>query len=174
MGNLQLIFPHESLKNKAEKFCQEFFDAGEKTINGSYKLDMPQMGYEEWVALMRSNTLKESVDPKFGVSETYFAVNNDGEIIGIINFRHDLTPFYANTGHVGCSVRPSCRKKGYATEMVSLILQKAKAAGLQELKLVCRQSNVSSAKVIMKNGGVVVRTFGDKDDLKDEYVITLK
>lgn len=174
MEKIRLVFPEENRKEDALAFRQEFFDAGEQTINGSYKLDMPQYSYEEWVALMRENLSKETVDPKFGMSETYFAVDERNYIVGIINFRHELTPFYAKAGHVGCSVRPSCRGKGYGTEMVRAILDHARCAGIEELKLVCKRSNVASAKVIMKSGGVAVRAFGEGTDLRDEYVICIK
>jgi predicted acetyltransferase len=59
-----------------------------------------------------------------------FAVNDEGGIIGIVNFRHSLTDFYKDSGHIGCSVRPSQRKKGYATEILRQTLQIAKEQGL--------------------------------------------
>ena len=173
MGMIRLVFPDETMKSAALEFRQEFFDAGEKTINGSYKLDMEQYSYEEWVEMMRENLSPETVSPKFGVPETYFAVDKSEKIVGIINFRHELTPFYANAGHVGLSVRPSCRKMGYAAAMLGEILSNARRADLEEIKLVCRRSNVASARMIVKNGGKLVRSFGNADDLRDEYCIAL-
>lgn len=173
MSKIKLIFPTEDMKAAALAFKQEFFDAGERTIYGSYKFDMEQYSYEKWVQMMRDNLSAETVSPKFGVSETYFAVNEEAEIVGIINFRHELTPFYADSGHVGCSVRPSCRGMGYGAAMLLEILDNARHAGLNEIKCVCKRSNVASANTIKKNGGVLVRTFGYNENLKDEYAIRI-
>lgn len=173
MGKIRLVFPTENMKAAALAFRQEFFDSGEKTIYGSYKFDMEQYSYEDWVQMMRDNLSTETVSSKFGVSETYFAVNEEAKIVGIINFRHELTPFYANSGHVGCSVRPSCRGQGYAADMLSEILKIAHRAGFEEIKCVCKRSNVASACTIRKNGGTIVRTFGEEENWKDEYIIRI-
>ena len=161
------------MQDAALEFKQEFFDAGENTINGSYKLDMDRYTYAEWLEILKSNLTMETANPKFGVSETYFAVNEAGVIVGVINFRHTLTPFYSNSGHVGYSVRPSCRKQGYATMMLAAILSQACKAGLTEIKLVCEQSNIASVKTIVNNGGKLIRTFSEGDSLYLEYSISL-
>lgn len=173
MNKIKLIFPVESMEERAIEFRQEFFSAGETSISGSYKFDMCRHTYAEWLQILKDNLSKETVNPKFGVSETYFAVSEGNNIVGIINFRHDITPFYSNSGHIGYSVRPTQRGKGYATEMLKAVLAKAKEAGLREVKLVCKQSNVASAKVIEKNGGRLVRTFGEVTELREEYVIDI-
>ena len=173
MQKIKLVFPEDCMKEDALHFKQEFFDAGERTINGSYKLDMDRYTYAEWLEILKSNLTMETANPKFGVSETYFAVNEAGVIIGIINFRHTLTPFYSNSGHVGYSVRPTYRKQGYATMMLAAILPRACQAGLTEIKLVCEQSNIASVKTIVNNGGKLIRTFGESNDLYNEYCITL-
>jgi len=155
------------------EFRQEFFDAGEQTISGSYKWDTNRYTYSEWLNILKSNLTTETANPKFGVSETYFAVNEEEVIVGIINFRHTLTDFYINSGHVGYSVRPSYRKQGYATRILSTILSNACKAGLTEIKLVCEQSNIASIKTIVNSGGKLIRTFGESGDLYNEYCITL-
>jgi len=173
MNKIRLIFPVESMEESAVEFRQEFFAAGETSISGSYKFDMNRHTYAEWLQILRGNLSLETVNPKFGVSETYFAVNEENEIVGIINLRHTLTEFYRDSGHIGYSVRPSQRGKGYATEMLNAALEKAREAGLQEVKLVCKQSNIASAKVIAKNGGKLVRTFGEDEECREEYCIKI-
>lgn len=173
MQNIKFVFPEKKMKDDALEFKQEFFDAGEHTIYGSYKLDMNRYTYDEWLEILKSNLTTETANPKFGVSETYFAVNEEDVIVGIINFRHTLTDFYSNSGHVGYSVRPSYRKQGYATKMLSAILSNACKAGLTEIKIVCEQSNIASIKTIVNNGGKLIRTFGESGNLYNEYCITL-
>jgi predicted acetyltransferase len=56
-------------------------------------------------------------------------------------------------GHIGYSVRPSERQKGYATKMLSLVLKKAQALGITHILITCSDDNIASARVIEKNGG---------------------
>ncbi len=173
MKKVSLIFPRKDMESAAEEFKQEFFDAGEKSISGSYKFDMNRYSYTEWLQNLVDNLSEDTANPKFGVSETYFALDEDGNIVGIINFRHTMTEFYENSGHIGYSVRPSQRNKGYATEMLSLVLGKAKEIDMNEILLVCKESNTASRSVIVKNGGKLQRTFGEGEERKEEYCIFL-
>ena len=173
MQNIKLVFPEEKMKDAALEFKQEFFDVGEKTIYGSYKLDTNRYTYDEWLEILKNNMAVKTANPKFGISETYFAVTEKGVIVGIINFRHTLADFYRNSGHIGYSVRPSCRKQGYATKMLSAILLNARKVGLTEIKLVCEQSNIASIKTIDNNGGKLVRIFQESDKWYNEYCIIL-
>ncbi len=156
---------------KALEFKSEFFENGEQTINGSYKLDMDRYTYSEWLQIIRDNLDKDKVNPKFGFSHTLFAINKDKKIIGIVNFRHVLTDFYKNSGHIGYSVRPLERKKGYATEILRQTLDYAKKQGLSEVFLVCKRDNEASKKTIIKNNGSLIRTFFDSEIEYQEYRI---
>ena len=85
------------------------------------------------------------------VTDTFFAVDESGKIVGIIDFRHELKGFLVDFGHTGYSVRPSERKKGYATQMLSLIMQVAKEAGLAHLQLSVEHTNEPSVKTIIRD-----------------------
>jgi len=171
---IRLVFPEKDMEAAALAFRQEFFDVGEASINGSYKLDTNRYTYAEWLQILEENLSPETANPKFGVSGTWFGIDEDGAIVGIINFRHTLTEFYRNSGHIGYSVRPLQRRKGYATAMLGAVLEKAREAGLDEVKLVCRQSNIASARTIQKNGGKLLRIFGEEADPHEEYGIVLQ
>ena len=47
MQNIKLVFPEKKMKDDVLGFKQEFFDAGERTIYGSYKLDTNRYTYDE-------------------------------------------------------------------------------------------------------------------------------
>lgn len=64
---------------------------------------------------------------------------------------HELKGFLVDFGHTGYSVRPSERKKGYATQMLSLIMQVAKEAGLAHLQLSVERTNEPSVKTIIRD-----------------------
>ena len=76
--------------------------------------------YTEWCRSIDANTKEETVNPNWVITDTFFAVDDD-RIVGIIDFRHTLNDFLKDLGHCGYSVRPSERRKGFATEMPLLI-----------------------------------------------------
>jgi predicted acetyltransferase len=56
---------------------------------------------------------------------------------------------------------PSERRKGYATEMLRLALEKCKALGIEKALVTCDMNNVASAGTILKNGGVLENEVTD-------------
>lgn len=90
-------------------------------------------------------------------ANTYFFVRiSDDKIIGMINIRHELNEFLLNEGgHIGYSIRPSERKKGYGTLMLKLALQKCKELNLTKVLITCDKDNIASAKVIQNNNGIL-------------------
>ena len=113
---IQLVRPTEAMKELAIEFRQEFFEHGEFVINGSELFDKTD-DYAEWCKSIDANTKEETVNPNWVITDTFFAVDDD-RIVGIIDFRHTLNDFLKDLGHCGCSVRPSERRKGFATEMM--------------------------------------------------------
>jgi predicted acetyltransferase len=75
--------------------------------------------------------------------------------MGIIDIRHSLSEKYYYSGHIGYSIRPSLRGKGYGTEMLRLGLEKAKELKIKKVLLTCKKSNIASQKVIERNKGVL-------------------
>lgn len=173
MSAIHLIFPTPDLKAQALAFKQSFYDHNERTINGSYKLDNEKYTYEMWADLMERNRHAESADPRFGVSDTYFAADEDGNLVGILNIRYALTDFYKDSGHIGFSVVPQERRKGYATQMLSEALTICVKKGMRVIKLVCASDNVASRKTIINCGGEVSRLIFKETGCHAEYVIDL-
>ena len=116
MNRINLTFPTIDMEKDALEFKMKFYNNGEKTIFGSYQLDVDKYSFPEWLEIIQNNTSVDTANPKFGVSDTLFAVNEENEIVGIINIRYDMTEFYKNSGHIGYSVVPEKRMQGYATE----------------------------------------------------------
>ena len=172
MYKINLVFPSMEMELQALSFKREFFGNGEKTINGSYKFDMDKYTYSDWLQIIKNNLNEDTINPRFGLSHTLFAVNNEEEIIGIVNFRHSLTDFYKDSGHIGYSVRPSQRKKGCATEILRQTLEIAEKQGLNKVCLVCKKDNDASKKTIIKNNGLLNRTFKNNEIEYEEYYIS--
>ena len=86
----------------------------------------------------------------------------DGDFCGIIGFRWqrgtpDLPPHVL--GHIGYSVVPWKRRRGYATQALAGMLEHARSASLPYVELTTDEDNVASQRVIVANGGVLVERF---------------
>ncbi|MCR4431721.1 MAG: GNAT family N-acetyltransferase [Tepidanaerobacteraceae bacterium] len=159
MDELELVRPMPSHKNSAEEFKREFFSCGEKIINGSALLD--QMEYDKWLENVERNSSPETARKDWVVADTFFAVRKaDDRIIGMVDIRHNLDNEFLSKygGHIGYAVRPSERRKGYATQILKMALQHAKSIGLSRVMLGCYSDNLASIKTIEKCGGVLAET----------------
>ena len=169
---IKLIRPLKEHEKEALAFKKDFFDNGENTINGSELFDQTD-SYDSWLQAVTNNTSKATVNPEWVVTDTYFAIDENERIVGVIDFRHELKGFLKDFGNSGYSVRPSERKKGYATQMLSLILERAKETGLTSFQLSAEKSNTPSIKTIIKNGGKYSRSFTVNNEEADVYIIDL-
>ena len=86
----------------------------------------------------------------------------DGEFCGVIGFRWQPgtseLPRHV-LGHIGFSVVPWKRRRGYATRALQLLLPEVRAAGLPYVELTTNVTNVASQRVIEAAGGRVVERF---------------
>ena len=124
--------------------------------------------------LKNLDTMEETKDG-WVPDTTLFCFDRNGNIfVGTVNIRHYLNDKLLKTGgHIGDGVRPSERKKGYATEMLRLLLKYAKEIGLKYLHLSVERDNIPSIKTIVKNGGKIERSFEFEGELADIYLIEL-
>ena len=169
---IQLVRPTEERKEQAVEFRKEFFDHGEFVINGSELFDKTD-DYTEWCRTIDANTKEETVNPDWVITDTFFAVDDQDRIVGIIDLRHTLNDFLKDLGNCGYSVRPSERRKGIATEMLRQLLDVAKKAGMKELHLSVEKNNEPSIKTIIRNGGVYERSFDFDEEQADIYRIAV-
>jgi len=86
----------------------------------------------------------------------------DGEFCGSIGLRwqpgtNELPPYCL--GHVGYSVVPWKRRRGYATRALGRLLPLARDEGLDYIELTTVEDNEPSRRVIEANGGVLIGPF---------------
>jgi predicted acetyltransferase len=86
----------------------------------------------------------------------------DGEFCGVIGFRWqpgttELPPHVL--GHIGFSVVPWKRRRGYATRALALLLPDVAREGLEYVELTTDANNVGSQLAILANGGQLVEEF---------------
>ena len=129
--------------------------------------------YEKWLASVTANCKLETKNPDWVLTDTFFAINDDGRIVGIIDLRHELKGFLVDFGNSGYSVRPTERKKGHATKMLQQIMVVAKEAGMTSLQLSVEKNNEPSVKTIIHHGGIYERSFKYEGKAADVYRIYL-
>ena len=130
---------------------------------------------KDWIDQVKLYKNKETT-PLIPIDQYIYVRESDNKIVGVIQIRYDLNDYFNNfAGHIGYSVCPSERKKGYATQMLKLVLPKCKELGLDKILITCLPDNVGSKKVIMNNGGVYESTVYDEshDRYLERYWITL-
>ena len=100
----------------------------------------------------------------------FFLLDTERQILlGAVNIRHKLNEgLLRNGGHIGDGIRPSERRKGYATEMIRLALIECKKLGLEKVLMVCEKDNIGSAKSIINNGGVLENEITNPDGSVDQ------
>ena len=158
--NLTLTLPEPRHEAEALAYRREFIDRGETAIQGGGGLFAAE-NYESWLETI--TLAMYSPRPGWVRATTYFAI--DGErIIGTIQIRHTLNDSLKKIGgHIGYSIRPSERRKGYGAYMLSLTLEKCRLLGIEKALVTCDENNVASAKTILKNGGVLENEVKEPD-----------
>ncbi len=98
---------------------------------------------------------------------TYICVRkSDCVVVGFCQIRHFLNLYlYKYSGHIGYSVRPSERRKGYAKWMLSEALRICASKGMTRAMVSCLEHNEASRKTILTNGGEYIETvFYDAEE----------
>ena len=144
-------------KEEIIAMCQELemTNAIDKYEGASSLKNVLTDGYEEW---LKSNELDkhiEDIKPEWSNATNYVLMDESGHVYGFCSLRHHLKGMLVNIGgNVGYSIRPTERRKGYATIQLKLIAEKAKELGLDKILVTCRENNLGSKKTIEKCFGV--------------------
>ena len=158
---VRLVKPSEEHFNQLKELKTDFINNNEPRIQGSGSIDKYD-DLNEW--LKSINEIEKGKNEKL-VPSTYYLILSDEEVVGTISMRHYLTKDLEEFGgHIGYSIKPSARRKGYATEALRLILKLYKTK-YDEILIMCEDDNIASNKTILANGGILInqiKKFGLK------------
>lgn len=170
--DLRLINPTESLQKEYLEMVLEWNQSGEELIPWSLNCDTTNFS----LMISNLNGYRKGIDLPEGFVEcsTYWLINKDGKLLGAIDIRHKLNDFLLfRGGHIGYGIRPKERRKGYASVILSLALKKCENIGISKILITCLKENIGSAKVIIKNGGILESEDIDEGKVFQRYWINL-
>jgi predicted acetyltransferase len=155
---LELVRPdaarHAEWLAMADEFGRDRIDGG---AMGSQTVDQlrPADTFRVWVNMLLDHERGDNV-PDGLVPSTTRWVAVDGRLVGFLSVRHQLNDFLRELGgHIGYAIRPSERRRGYATAATALALAECRRRGINPVLVTCDDDNVGSARVIERNGGVL-------------------
>jgi predicted acetyltransferase len=156
---LELAPPTMRWESAYLDFVDDFEAAGEPRIPGASGAELARSDFAAFVQRLQNDERGVNLKPGIVPSSAYWLLrhNADGAtILGVSALRHALTPALEDVGgHIGYSIRPSERRRGYGTHILALTLTRACALGLERVLVTCDTDNTSSARVIEKNGGAL-------------------
>ena len=96
---------------------------------------------------------------------TFLFAFNGPRIVGRGSIRHELNDFLFRVGgHIGYTVVPEFRRRGYATQILRQLLTIARERfGLARVLVTCDDDNIGSIRTIEKNGGVLENVVSGVD-----------
>ncbi len=117
---------------------------------------LAQLTVPQWLELLRSKASPQTCPPGLVPDSTFLCVRErDNAVVGMINIRHVLTDWLYNFGgHIGYSIHPDERGKGYAKEQLRLGLMECGRLGIGPALVTCEENNERSRRTILWAGGV--------------------
>ena len=131
----------------------EEFEKSQSAHDGGF-WDIENFVYEEWLEENLQAEAGLNIPENWVPAIQLVSFDVAGQALGFLNLRLRLNDYLLEKGgHIGYSIRPSERGKGYAKESLRQGLQIAKEKNIHRVLVTCSIKNLASQAVILANGG---------------------
>ena len=150
----RLVEPAEEFEASYRSLVEEFVARKETLI--PIVLQYEASDFKSYIERLRNEAEGIGLPAGYVPASTFWLMDARDELVGVAHLRHRLNEaLMSYGGHVGYGVHPTRRSEGFATLLLRLVLQRAKAMGIDRALVTCDKKNLASARVIVKNGGVL-------------------
>lgn len=164
MEKFKFVTPTLEYKEAAIDYINEFYQYNSQ-INGVGGLYRYLEDYPGWLKKLEEDKNRIPTKEKVPALTFFLLRENDNRIVGMINIRLALNDRLSKYGgHIGYSIRPTERRKGYNKINLYLGLLVCQEYGIKEIFLDCDKDNLGSAKTMQALGGVMVREYFDDEN----------
>lgn len=165
MIKLKLTKPAIEHKEQVLETVQEFFD-NNSNLYGVSGLKRYLDDYEWWLDLLNDREKSETVDEGHVPSKQFLLIRElDNRLIWFINIRLNLNDeLLEHWWHIAYAIRPSERKKSFATAQLFSVLPIYEDMWVGKVLLICDKVNIWSAKTIQKCGWILENEIIDPTD----------
>jgi predicted acetyltransferase len=165
-----LVDPHPRFRLSFLEAADEFLASGEDhhanlvtwpAARGFPGVEFTRTGlesadeFERFTRFLVGQRLEDAPRPPMYVPYTEkWMTDGSGSYLGRISLRHRLTELLLTWGgHIGYGVRPSARRRGYATQALAAMLPVCAERGIDPVLVTCDVDNEGSRRTIERNGG---------------------
>ncbi|MEW4354726.1 GNAT family N-acetyltransferase [Streptococcus pneumoniae] len=120
--------------------------------------------YENWLESNAATEIGLGLPTGFVpyIQDVFF--DNSNRALGFLNLRLRLNDkLLQHGGHIGYSIRPSERGKGYAKEQLRLGLLEARSKNISRVLVTCHVDNEASRRTILSQGGQLENRVGETE-----------
>lgn len=118
--------------------------------------------FRVWLRKSAESAAKTEIEDGWRVPQAVYWLYVDGRPVGMAKLRYFLTDALRQSGgNIGYAVAPDARGRGYATELLRLVLKEAACKGIDRALITVNNGNPASIRVALKCGGVIERVSED-------------
>lgn len=138
VGDFFLVEPSEIYAEQIREYRQDFLDTN-CSMDGCGPLRKCEDPFT-YISECEKCTAQDTLPEGLVIATQFFYVRKaDNRLVGMIQVRHYFNDYLSKFGgHIGYSIRPSERRKGYATSMLNAILPYCREIGLDKLPILDR------------------------------------